>query len=441
VQLGATLASAVPLKDYGCTPEDVVGPGGQVVPPPDLPARCLPRGGNALALDWNVRSEDGEWRVYGQVEGSRTVKGPPAWLLADGTVLRPGDSGFGGYVGVQRVAGEPWRLDLFYEYESPRLELNPAGYLRTQNHQLVQATVKYDRPSGEGPFAAYDVVLRGQTAYTTDGRALNRGNALFLGYDLVFRSFWATGCTASLQDDRFDVREIRYRGIPYERPAYVGLECWGDTDRSRPVYALVAGYGGAYLPRAPLPSTWLAGGQARLSFRPASSLETQLELQLEANAYPGRYAVGDGATLWFANLRSPLASVVLRQLVVLAPRLTFQVFAQLFVDYGRFGPYWSAAATGGAPISPGDLVAGSPAFAPPGQGGLQSPDFHDTILNVNAVLRWEWRLGSTLYAVWQRSQSELPWLGPGRPPASLAPGSLGTATDTFLVKFTYWLNP
>jgi hypothetical protein len=133
--------------------------------------------------------------------------------------------------------------------------------------------------------------------------------------------------------------------------------------------------------------------------------------------------------------------VVLRQLVVLAPRLTLQVFAQLFVDYGRFGPYWSAAATGGAPIRPGDLAAGSPAFAPPGQGGLQSPDFHDTILNVNAVLRWEWRLGSTLYAVWQRSQSELPWLGPGRPPASLAPGSLGAATDTFLVKFTYWLNP
>jgi hypothetical protein len=441
LQIGAAFTSAIPVRDYGCQPGDLVGTDGALVPAPDLPARCRARGGNAAAADWILRSDDGEWRFYGQVEGSRTVKGPPAWLLADGTVLRPGDSGFGGYVGVQRVGGEPWRVDVFYEYESPRLELNPTGYLRTQNHQLVQATLKYDRPGGGGPFATYDVFLRGQSAYTTDGLALNRGNGAFLGYDLVFRSFWATGCTASVQDDRYDVREIRYRGIPYERPTFVGLDCWADTDRSRPLYLMVAGYVGRYLARSPLPGTWLAGGQARLAFRPGPSLETQLEVQLEANVYPGRFALAEGPTLWFANLESPLASVVVRQLVVLAPRLTLQLFAQLFVDYGRFGPYWRASSPDRAPVQPRDLVAGTPAFAPAGQPGLQSPDFHDTILNVNAVLRWEGRLGSTLYVVYQRSQSELPWLGAGPPPASLLPGALGSATDTLLVKLTYWWNP
>jgi hypothetical protein len=441
LQVGATVASAIPVRDYGCQPGDVVGADGALLPGPDLPARCLPRGGNAVAADWMLRSDDGEWRFYGQVEGSRAVKGPPAWLLPDGTVLRPGDSGFGGYVGVQRVGGEPWRVDIFYEYESPRLELNPTGFLRTQNHQLAQATLKYERPSGGGPFAIYDVVLRAQTAYTTDGLALNRGNGVFLGYDLVFRNFWATGCTASLQDDRYDVREIRYRGIPYERPTFVGLDCWADTDRSRPLYLMLVGYAGSYLPRGPLPATWLAGGQARLAFRPGASLETQVEVQVERNVYPGRYALSDGPTLWFANLESPLASVVVRQLVVLAPRLTLQLFAQLFVDYGRFGPYWSASSPDRAPIHPGDLVPGTPSFAPAGQPGPQAPDFHDTILNLNAVLRWEWRLGSTLYAVYQRSQSELPWLGPGSPPANLLPGSLTRSTDTFLLKFTYWWNP
>jgi hypothetical protein len=441
LQLGATVTSAIPLRDYGCLPADVVGADGQLLPAPDLPARCQPRGGNAAAADWMLRSGDGEWRFYGQVEGSRAVKGPPAWLLADGTVLRPGDSGFGGYLGVQRISGEPWRVDLFYEYESPRLDLNAAGYLRTQNHQLAQATVKYERPNGEGPFATYDVFLRAQTAYTTDGLALNRGNGAFLGYDLVFRNFWATGCEGSLQDDRYDVREIRYKGIPYERPTFLGLSCWADTDRSRPVYLMLVGYGGRYVARAPLPATWLAGGQARLTVRPGPALETQLEVQLERNVYPGRYALADGPTIWFANLVSPLASVVLRQLVVIAPRLTLQLFAQLFVDYGTFGPYWSATSPDRAPIHPGDLAAGTPAFAPPGQPGLQSPDFHDTLLNLNAVLRWEWRLGSTFYVVYQRSQSELPWLGRGSPPASLLPGSLGSAVDTLLVKLTYWWNP
>jgi hypothetical protein len=444
LQLGAAVTSALPAKDYGCSPGDVTGPDGQPLPGPGLPARCLARGGNAVAADWMLRTRDGEWRLFGQVDGSRLVKGPPAWLLPDGTVLRPGDSGLGGYAGLQKVGGEPWRLELFYEYESPRLDLNPSGYLRTQNQQGGQATLKYVAPTGGGPFALYEIAARGQTYFTTDARALNRGNAAFLATELVFRNFWATGCTASFQDDRFDPREIRYRGVPYERPSYAGLECWADTDRSRPVYLLLAGSAGRFLPRTPLPGTWAVSGVARLTLRPAPSLETQLELSLERNVYPGRYAFaepGAGNAFWFAVLQSPVASILLRQLVVLAPRLTLQVYAQLFVDYGSFGPYWQASSPSGAPISTASLRPGTPAFAPPGTGGLQPPDFHDTILDVNVVLRWEWRLGSTLYAVYQRSQSELPWAGPGTPPASLLPQALGASTDTFLLKFSYWLNP
>ena len=441
LQLGLAATSALPAHEYGCQASDVVGPDGQPVPSPDLPARCLARGGNAVAADWLLGTADGEWRFYGQVDASRLVKGPPAWLLPDGTLLRPGDSGFGGYAGLQKVGGQPWRLDLFYEYESPRLDLNPSGYLRTQNQQGGQATLKYVAPTGGGPFAMYDVALRAQTYFTTDARALNRGNAAFLGWTLVFRDFWATGCTLSWQDDRFDVREIRYRGVPYERPPATGLECWADTDRSRPVYLLLSGYAARFLPRGPLPATWAGGAVARLTVRPTPALETQIEVQLERNVYPGRYALPDGDTFWFANLDSPLGSVVLRQLVVVSPGLTLQLFAQLFVDYGRFGPYWSASSPSRAPISPAHLVPGSPSFAPPGGTGLTAPDFHDTLLNLNAVLRWEWRLGSTLYLVYQRSQSELPWLGPGAPPASLLPGALGASTDTLLLKFAYWWNP
>ncbi len=83
--------------------------------------------------------------------------------------------------------------------------------------------------------------------------------------------------------------------------------------------------------------------------------------------------------------------------------------------------------------------------------GGYSQDFHDTELVVNAVLRWEYRLGSTLYLVYARNQTEVPFYAepdapgdPARgPPASLRPRSLGRGptSDTLLVKWSWWFGP
>ncbi len=55
------------------------------------------------------------------------------------------------------------------------------------------------------------------------------------------------------------------------------------------------------------------------------------------------------------------------------------------------------------------------------------------------MARREFRLGSTPYLVYARTERELPWSGAGSPPATLAPRALalGPATDTILVKWTY----
>jgi hypothetical protein len=139
--------------------------------------------------------------------------------------------------------------------------------------------------------------------------------------------------------------------------------------------------------------------------------------------------------------------VILRQLLVLSPRLTFQLYAQLFTDYGRYGPYWIASRAPGdlRTIRPGELRSATLAEV----GGVNQ-DFHDTELVVNAVLRWEYRLGSTLYLVYARNQTEVPYyadpdappLDRG-PPASLLPRSVGRGptSDTLLVKWSWWFGP
>ncbi|HYO65003.1 MAG TPA: hypothetical protein VEU33_02870 [Archangium sp.] len=65
--------------------------------------------------------------------------------------------------------------------------------------------------------------------------------------------------------------------------------------------------------------------------------------------------------------------------------------------------------------------------------------FHDAALNLNLVLRWEYRLGSTLFLVYSRAQHEGPSPKGGTPPATLLPGNLfsGPANDAVLVKWSY----
>lgn len=69
----------------------------------------------------------------------------------------------------------------------------------------------------------------------------------------------------------------------------------------------------------------------------------------------------------------------------------------------------------------------------------------------NAVLRWEWRRGSTLYLVWQQRRIDsLQGRGPDGRRGRVgdfdlrrdAGDMLGTRPDNiFVVKLNYWLNP
>jgi len=83
----------------------------------------------------------------------------------------------------------------------------------------------------------------------------------------------------------------------------------------------------------------------------------------------------------------------------------------------------------------GDTLSGSPTFR------FQDPTFTFRSLRGNAVLRWEYRPGSTLFVVWTRS-SQIPELARGNIQFSDDASALfqGPSENVFLVKMTYWLG-
>ena len=72
---------------------------------------------------------------------------------------------------------------------------------------------------------------------------------------------------------------------------------------------------------------------------------------------------------------------------------------------------------------------------------IRNPDFNFKQFRSNVVLRWEYRLGSTLFVVWSQERQHIDPMG------EFNLGSdIGTLFDTpaenvFMIKLNYWLNP
>jgi hypothetical protein len=162
----------------------------------------------------------------------------------------------------------------------------------------------------------------------------------------------------------------------------------------------------------------------------------------------------------FARLIQNSVSMNTRFSVTFSPNLTFEAFLQPLIASGAYSRYSESERprglrrlvygvdVGTVTTQPGDPARGlrdSIFVDPDGTGpaarfAFEDPSFTFRSLRGNAVLRWEYRPGSTLFVVWARSgSSELTHGGIdfGRDTEALF---RGPAENIFLVKVNYWLG-
>jgi hypothetical protein len=163
----------------------------------------------------------------------------------------------------------------------------------------------------------------------------------------------------------------------------------------------------------------------------------------------------------FAPIEQTTFDVDARVNMTFTRGLTFELYMQPFVSSGNYGTLKELA----APRTFDFLEYGTDTgtierqedgrylIDPVGDGArtflVSDRDFNLRSLIGNAVLRWEWRPGSTLFLVWQQGRSER-LTSTGLPEGTHGEFSLGSDTrdifsikpeNTFMVKLTYWLNP
>jgi hypothetical protein len=176
-----------------------------------------------------------------------------------------------------------------------------------------------------------------------------------------------------------------------------------------------------------------------------------------------------GRQYLFAQVRQRNLDLTTRVNMTFSPTLSLQLYAQPFVatgDYYRFkelerprsldyivygeapGSTITCRDGSGATIScdgsstvPATITVDPDGAGPRATATLGNPDFNVRSLHGNAVLRWEYRPGSTAYFVWSSQCGASP-VGPPRMRASddLQRLCAGPADNVFAVKMNYWLS-
>ena len=178
------------------------------------------------------------------------------------------------------------------------------------------------------------------------------------------------------------------------------------------------------------------GVSTSIAVKPLSSITLSLEPQVSRSDSVAQYvqettdesaSATFGSRYVFSDLDQTQVSMSTRATWVMTPRMSLQVYAQPLIAVGDYWNFKSLAAPRTFDFDP---------FA----GDVGSPDFNFKSLRVNAVYRWEWRLGSTLYVVWTEQRENT------RDPGTFRFGRDARALfraapdDVFLVKVSYWLS-
>jgi hypothetical protein len=181
---------------------------------------------------------------------------------------------------------------------------------------------------------------------------------------------------------------------------------------------------------------WDLNASTSIELKPASSFRISLEPQITrghslaqyVQTTPDESAVATyGQRYVFSDLGQTQVSMSGRATWVMKPRMSLQVYTQPLLAVGDYWNFKSLAAPRTYDFDSFHGVVGD-------------PDFNFKSLRLNAVYRWEWRLGSTLYVVWteQREDSANPGTFVfGRDTRALFRAA---PDDVFLVKVSYWLS-
>ena len=363
--------------------------------------------------------------------------------------------GLGAYARFARESGQLlWEVST--NLRTPGFENNDISFLSRADYWWMSANIF---PQWTKPTRWYRQLLfiaGGQQQYNFDGDLTDRQVQLY--GDLQAHNYWEISGfwihRPSLLDDGLS------RGGPVLRRP--GLDFWSTslaTDRRKDLVLEWTGELGCNRD-----GDCDRTATVTLQLRPASNVTLSVGPSLAHNESGFQYvtAVADPTATAFYGERYVFADLVQNSIamntrfnVTFSPNVTLELFVQPLIASGAYSHYKEFAAPRGlrrlvygrdvGTITSLGTTPDTLRIDPDGGGPAASflvadPSFTVRSLRGNAVLRWEYRPGSTIYLAWTRTGSSS--LTRGRIDLGEDAGALfrGPSENIFLIKVNYWLG-
>ncbi len=375
-------------------------------------------------VDARWRSASGDYAASGQAIGTLIQNGP-ARTLPDGTVLRPGDVGPAVLARLAKDGGKYVSGYAEYAMHGRKTDYNDLGYMQRQNEHRGDMNLEFHTLDPWGPTQETRTAFVYGERDNLDG--LNLGRNFALTNYTRFANFWGTYAEVHYFAPRFDDREMG-DGAALERPGLFGVELYFFTDSRKRVLGEIwtqthflenGGFG--------------FQGEARVLARILPQWDIELLPTWFYLSGEPRFVGTQGSSYVFGVQRAQSLALTLRSTYTFTPTLTLQAYGQLFLESQHYTGFTTSPAAGRGAVA--RLTELTPL---PSALGF-NPDFQGGTFNANLVLRWEYRLGSTLYVVYTHAQnrSATPRLGEstGFDFQLVRPG---VAEDAVLTKLSYW---
>jgi hypothetical protein len=358
---------------------------------------------------------------------------PDGPLTFDST--RTSLSGINQEIRFAKVGGKRLHFETAYQRRSPGFEVNDLGFLRQADQQewTSWANLAFNNPNRV--FQQLRWNFNNWEHWTADGLPTER--AFNTNVHIQFTNRWwlhvggTIGQLGATYCDRCARGGPAVRQDPYFDP-WITIE--GD-DRRPLVPSVSANYSRRDQGRSEeidLSPTL----DLKVSTRFTTSLSGEYNHSRDDLQYFGTFTDPAGTQHYtFAHLEQRTFSLTWRLGYTFTPTTSLQIYASPFISKGTYTDVREVAAARASSYSARYRPYTDPAVA-------EQPDgFNFQQFRSNVVFRWEYRPGSTLFLVWsQGRQGSAPVEG-----AESFRGDLGDlfgrrASDTFLVKVSYWLT-
>lgn len=406
-------------------------------------------------LDFDLATRNRAYSVQGTLVGS--VVDP------EGSTADPANDGAARYGTAGsfdlRKFGGVWRGTLGGRWKTARLDLNDLGYLESADQSRINAWVqrRIDPRNKDGAIRQGNVNFNLNRAWLWAARtgrdaqtgavawSYGRGHPALLTSDIngwmQLRSYWQVWYGVVANGRGTQRYETRGGPLISEPATFGGWAGFGTDTRKRATFEFEANY---FFDTARNRSNEFS---SEVSWSQSSRLSHAVEFQFEDRrddtqyldtvdlaSTPGGVGIG-GLSYVFGRIHQQTLDLTLRSSILFSRNQSLELYAQPYVTVGDHSDARELARP-----DTYDLVHYNEQGYDP-----HDRDFRYAAMNWNAVYRWQYRPGSTLFLVWTQSREgfDMRALNPGNAagfqnPISISAPFSREPENRVLAKITYW---